>query len=173
MVTQTSCLRSLQAEWRFTFPGWDEAGDPDKHLCCQLRLWRGVFQQHQWTCQGLHTPPACQGPKVWSGFWIHVSPNENTSAMEFPWNFLFFTCELSSCTEKEWQLTTALDTPGSRWALLLFPDHKTSRQMKTQTVVQQWFNADDTRPYFYWLLGWCTVDDSRTSLQICETVRTV
>lgn len=174
MLTQTSCLRLLQAEWRFTFPGWDEAGDPDKHLSCQLRLWRGVFQQHQWTCQGLHSPPACQGPKVWSHFWFHGSPNEETSVM---WNVHFFLLVNRLLVQKEndnwWQPWTPLDQ-GEPF-ISRFCSSTLSRSQNEQrnentncgaAVIQPWQVQNYTQPFFYWFLTWCTVDNSRSPTEI-------
>uniref|UniRef100_A0A8D3EES6 Death-associated protein kinase 3 n=1 Tax=Scophthalmus maximus TaxID=52904 RepID=A0A8D3EES6_SCOMX len=50
--------------WSVAVSGRDQARDPDQHLRGQLRLRRGVFQQHQRAGQRLHTPPVSQGSKV-------------------------------------------------------------------------------------------------------------
>lgn len=57
-------LLSPQVERGLALPGGDEAGDLDQHIGRQLRLRRGVLQQHQRAGQGLHPTPAGQGPQV-------------------------------------------------------------------------------------------------------------
>lgn len=173
MVTQSSCPRSPQAEWRFTFPGWDEAGDPDKHLGCQLRLWRGVFQQHQWACQGLHSPPACQGSKVRSHFWLHVCPNEETPAMwkiPMSYSWIVFLCRkrmtIDDSLGHPWIKVSPL-FPGCSSALSRSPNEQRNENTNcSAAVVRRWRVQNHTRPRCHWWLGWCTVDDSTSPTEI-------
>uniref|UniRef100_A0A8B9US52 Uncharacterized protein n=1 Tax=Anas zonorhyncha TaxID=75864 RepID=A0A8B9US52_9AVES len=57
------CHHVHPVERGLALPGGDEARDLDQHIGRQLRLRRGVLQQHQRAGQGLHPTPAGQGPQ--------------------------------------------------------------------------------------------------------------